>query len=159
MASEDRRSPFRQSPASGTACRHCDQVHPGGRFVAGCPGPALKTGSFSALVRSGAATGEQNAVAAARLELRSELGDVGIVKGSLADSFVELDAVRNYLGTRLAAEGPLTAKGRTRALLTAYLAVVDRQVRLAQVLGIERHARELPRSVGEALMREPEVSR
>jgi hypothetical protein len=78
---------------------------------------------------------------AARVELRGELGEVGVVKGSLADSFVELDAVRNYLGSRLAAEGPLTGKGRTRALLTAYLAVVDRQVRLAQVLGIERRAK------------------
>jgi hypothetical protein len=86
-------------------------------------------------------TGQQDALTAARAELRGELGDVGVVKGSLADAFVELAAVRDYLGGRLAAEGPLTGKGRTRALLTAYLSVVDRQVRLAQVLGVERRTR------------------
>lgn len=133
--------PFAESSASGAVCAHCHRVHPRGRFLAGCPGPALRTGEHSALVRSGAADGREDAVAAARLELRAQLGDVGVVKGSLSDSFVELDAVRNYLGGRLAAEGPLTARGRTRALLSAYLAVVDRQVRLAQVLGIERRNR------------------
>jgi hypothetical protein len=123
--------------------------------VAGCPGPRLLTGQHSALVRSGSATGRQDELAAARTELRGELGDVGVVKGSLADAFVELAAVRDYLGGRLAAEGPLTAKGRTRALLSAYLLVVDRQVRLAQVLGVERRGRDLSRSPSEALMKEP----
>jgi hypothetical protein len=151
-------APFRETAASGPTCAYCGQVHPGGRFVAGCPGPRLRMGWHSALVRSGAATGQQDVLTAARLELRGELGDVGIVKGSLADAFVELGAVRDYLGGRLASEGPLTAKGRTRALLSAYLAVVDRQVRLAQVLGVERRAQSLPRTPSEALMQEPELS-
>jgi len=134
-------TPSPQSTASGAPCVQCGRVHPGGRFLTGCPGPALKTGTHSLLIRTGEATGQHGALAAARTELRGELGDMGVVKGSLADAFVELDAVRNYLGGRLAAEGPLTGKGRTRALLTAYLAVVDRQVRLAQVLGVERRAK------------------
>ncbi len=142
--------PFAQRPASGRNER--------GQFLAGYPGPRLGTGEHSRLVRAGTATGQQGAVTAARLELRGELGDVGVVKGELADAFVELSAVRNYLGGRLAAEGPLTGKGRTRALLMAYLAIVDRQVRLAQVLGVER-SRALPRSLTEALMREPEAGR
>lgn len=135
--------PFRQSAASGAVCPHCGQSHPGGRFVVGCPGPRLETAEHSRLVRSGAATGQEDALARARLDLRSECGDVGIVKGELADAFVELAAVRNYLGGRLEAEGPLTAKGRTRALLSAYLSVVDRQVRLAGLLGIERKGQQV----------------
>jgi len=130
-----------QSPASGAVCERCGQAHPGGRFVAGCPGPRLSTGEYSQLVRSGAATGQGDALAEARRVLRSELGDAGVVKGELADAFVELAAVRNYLGGRLEREGPLTAKGRTRALLSAYLLVVDRQVRLAGLLGVERTGR------------------
>ncbi len=110
-----------------------------GRFIAGHPGPRLTTGQYSQLVRSGAATGQTDVLATARLQLRGELGDIGVIKGELADSFVELAAVRNYLGDRLGAEGPLTSQGRTRALLRGYLAIVDRQVRLAQVLGLERH--------------------
>jgi hypothetical protein len=131
VASDRSAEPIPQTPSSGR-----DEQ---GRFTAGHPGPRLAHGQYSQLVRSGAATGQQDALAASRFELRVELGDVGVVKGSLADAFVELSAVRDYLGGRLATEGPLTGKGRTRALLTAYLAVVDRQVRLAQVLGVERH--------------------
>ena len=112
-----------------------------GRFVAGHPGPRLDTGTRSDLVRSGEATGTEAAVAAARAELRDDLGDVGVIKASAADRFVELDAIANYLSGRLQVEGPLTAKGRTRALLSAYLSVVDRQVKLAQLLGVERRAK------------------
>lgn len=105
--------PFRQTPASGLPAgpRHqpwCAADVPAGAdrcprcqvFQVGHPGPRLMTGWHSVLVRSGAATGQQDAIAAARLELRGELGDVGVVKGELADAFVELSAVRNYLGGR-----------------------------------------------------------
>lgn len=136
--------PSKESPASGPVCPHCGQVHARGQFARGCPGPNLKHGRYSAFVRSGSATGQQDALAAARVELRGELGDVGVVKGSLAHRFVELSAVGDYLGGRLEAEGPLTTKGRQRALLTAYLSVVDRQVRLAQVLGVNRIAPPAP---------------
>jgi len=135
--------PSRETAAPGAVCRWCGQVHPGGRNIAGCPGPALKTGEHSALVRSGEANGRADVVAAERAKLRDELGVAGIVKGSLADTFVELAAVQNYLGGRLATEGPLTAKGRTRALLSAYLSVTDRLVRLAQVLGIEPRVKDV----------------
>ncbi len=128
-----------------------------GWFVAGRPGPALKTGEHSRLVRSGIVNGQGEAMAGARRELRKELGDLGIVKASLADAFVELDAVRNYLGGRLGAESPLTTKGRQRALLTAYLGVVDRQVRLAQVLGIERRARRVADTLEAVIAAQPEA--
>ncbi len=153
----DPAGPSRQTAASGSVCPACGQAHPGGRFVVGCPGPRLTTGEYSRLVRSGAATGQADALAQARQELRAELGDVGVVKSELADAFVELAAVRNYLGGRLEAEGPLTAKGRTRALLSAYLLVVDRQVRLAGLLGVERRSKNINDTFDAALAREPEA--
>lgn len=153
----EHRQLFQQRAASGAACAHCGQVHARGRFVAGCPGPRLVTGEHSQLVRSGAVTGDEQVLAATRQALREELGEVGIIKGSLADAFIELGAVRDYLGGRLGAEGPLTAKGRTRALLTAYLGVVDRQVRVAQLLGLERRARNVSETFDSALARQPEA--
>lgn len=92
------------------------------------------------MARSGALTDGRDALAGAQRDLRAELGDVGIIKGALGDTFVELEAVRTYLGRRLAAEGPLTGRGRTRSLLNAYLHVTDRLVTLARTLGIERQA-------------------
>ena len=125
--------PSRETPASGRDAA--------GRFVAGAPGPRLTTGEYSVLVRSGAATGRQASVAALRAQVRDEVGAGGAIKRSMADAFVELDCVRAYLGTRLEREGPLTGKGRTRALMSAYLSVIDRQVRLAQLLGLEPRER------------------
>ena len=37
--------------------------------------------------------------------------------------------------------GPITTKGRQRALYTAYLGALDRETKLAQVLGLERKAK------------------
>lgn len=130
--------PSQERAASGAVCPHCGRVHPRGQFMAGCPGHRLDKGFDSQFVRSGAATGQQDVVAAERVELRGEVGDVGVVKGTLCDRFVELSAVAGYLGARLEKEGPLTGRGRTRALLNAYLNVTDRLVTLARTLGIER---------------------
>ena len=109
-----------------------------GRTLPGYPGPALRHGLRSQYVRSGQATGDVVLLAERRQSLHRELANLGVVKTELADAFIELSAVRAYLGGRLATEGPLTGKGRTRALLTAYLSVVDRQTRLAALLGVDR---------------------
>jgi hypothetical protein len=115
-----------------------------GQFIAGRPGPALKTGAYSQLIRSGEYAGSRELLAESREELYRDLGDdLPAVVRSMADAFIELGAVRNYLGSRLAAEGPLTAKGYTRALLTAYLNVIDRQAKLAQLLGLERRTKSV----------------
>src|SRR5688500_8240599 len=114
------KSPSAQSPApepndyqqfieAGEACR----------FRTGETGPALKTGRYSQLIRSGEYEGGRELLAACRAEIYAELGgDLSTVMRSMADAFVELGAVRDYLGSRLALEGPLTAKGFTRALLS-----------------------------------------
>ena len=68
----------------------------------------------------------------------------------LVDRYLELDTVATWLGGNLIAEGPLTAKGRTRAALSAYVKVVDRVHRLSTALGLERHQRRVP-SLSEVL--------
>ena len=39
--------------------------------------------------------------------------------------------------------GPITPKGKARALYSAYLSALDREHRLATTLGLERHARQI----------------
>lgn len=59
----------------------------------------------------------------------------------LVDRYVELDTVASWLGGNLVTEGPLTAKGRTRAALSAYVTVVDRVLRVSSALGLARRPR------------------
>ena len=40
--------------------------------------------------------------------------------------------------------GPITTKGKARALYSAYLGALDRETRLALALGMDRRARQVP---------------
>ncbi len=154
----------RQPSATGRRRRPALDVRPRdavGRFVGGVPGPKLTTGFKSALVKSGAVQGREADVAAMRRQLREELDAAGVVKSALADTFVEVDSIRCYLAERVEHEGPLTGKGRTRAVLSCYLSVVDRLVKLATLLGLDRRMKQIDplvavrRAVAEA--NEPEA--
>ncbi len=59
----------------------------------------------------------------------------------LVDRYVELDTVASWLGGHLVAEGPMTAKGRTRTALSAYVSVIDRVHRVSSALGLTRRPR------------------
>lgn len=59
----------------------------------------------------------------------------------LVERYLELDTVASWLGGNLMADGPLTAKGRSRAALSAYLTVVDRLHRVSAALGLTRRKR------------------
>ena len=112
-----------------------------GRFQLGHPGPALRHGTRSELVRAGHLTNAAQVLAEQRMQLYAELGGgeaLDVVVMRLADQFITLSAVAEYLAQRLQHEGPITGKGRTRASLTAYQRVVDSLDRLAQRLGYER---------------------
>ncbi len=61
----------------------------------------------------------------------------------LVDRYLELDTVAAWLGGTLVAEGPLTAKGRSRAALSAYLTVVDRLQRVSTALGLARRQKSV----------------
>ena len=51
--------------------------------------------------------------------------------------------ILRFLGGNLLAAGPLTGKGRQRAATTAYLQTLDRFMRLAQTVGLERVAKQV----------------
>jgi hypothetical protein len=52
--------------------------------------------------------------------------------------------------------GPVTGKGKTRAMFTTYLAALDRERRLALDLGLERRTRSAT-NIAEALRQAPLV--
>jgi hypothetical protein len=131
-------APKPETPASG---RRAD-----GTFAPGNT-ERLQHGLYSRQVRN-ALLPEQAEVLAALAEKRSaierDLGGseaVGALSRDLVDRYIELSVIADYLGQRLATEGPLTTKGRQRAALTAYLGVVDRVHRLAVSLGLERRTK------------------
>ena len=80
--------------------------------------------------------------------LRSDLavnGDAAVTLEGLVDAYAEARLLRHSMFTRLVElGGPVTTKGKSRSLFTGYLAVLDREVRLATTLGLERRARRVP---------------
>lgn len=82
-----------------------------------------------------------------RSAILADLGgesEISTVKRDLLDRYLQTDALAGHLGGHLIAEGVLTAKGRSRAALSAFLQVLDRQHRLAVAIGLERRQKALP---------------
>ena len=80
----------------------------------------------------------------ARASLLTDLGGedtLSQLQIDLVDRYLELDVIATWLGGNLLAEGPLTAKGRSRAALSAYLTVLDRVQRVSSALALARRPR------------------
>jgi hypothetical protein len=113
-----------------------------GRFVAGNVAPG------TTLARS---VGFWSAVADVKAQLvarvQSDIGnasDPAETMIGLIDGYAEARLFRQAMGVRLVElGGPVTAKGKARALYSAYLGALDREMRLAQLLGLERRARKV----------------
>ena len=130
------RAPCGESQRSGTSDRD-----PRGRFVSGNQA-AYQHGARSRAVLQGLTHGAEASreLIAHRREIEADLGDgTSRVKRDLVARYVECCAMANFLGHDVAARGVLTARGRSRAALNAYLSVLDRQHRLAVAIGLERH--------------------
>jgi hypothetical protein len=108
---------------------------------------SLRKGNRSARVARGAMPEQAEALAALaehRQYVENDLGgaaQLSRLQRDLVSRYLECVLVANYLGDNLQRLGPLTGKGRTRAAMTAYLQALDRQVRIAQLLGLARVAR------------------
>jgi hypothetical protein len=108
---------------------------------------SLRHGGRSSRVPVGLMPQQADALAALaerRAELLVDLGgadQLSVVMRDLVQRYLELAMTADYLAANLQQLGPLTGKGRTRAALSAWLAVVDRQQKTAQLLGLERRAK------------------
>lgn len=141
--------PFRETPASGPTCTQCGRVHPRGRFLPGCPGPRLQHGLHSKLVQAGHLPSQREAaaaLAAKQAQIEADLGGTEALSQVHRDAIgdlLRLELIAGYLFDRLLEGGPLTGRGRTRAATTAYLQVLDRVVRLRQLVGLARRPRQI----------------
>jgi hypothetical protein len=136
--------PSDERAPAGTICRHCGRAHPGGRFLAECPGPGLTHGRRSRSIARGALLPPGAPLPADRAAaVLADLGDVSTLQASLVTRYVHVELVAEWLEGNLLAQGVLTGKGKRRAAVSAYLSVVDRLARLAGQLGLERRPRQL----------------
>lgn len=84
---------------------------------------------------------KERLVAHVRTDLAVDAGSVETLLG-LVDAYAEVRLFRTSMFLRLVdSGGPITAKGKTRALYRAYLDAVDRETKLAQVLGLARKSK------------------
>ena len=71
-------------------------------------------------------------------------GDTATTLRGLIDAYAEARLFRTAMFLRLIdMGGPLTTKGSARALYRSYLSALDRETKLAQVLGLERRAKRV----------------
>jgi hypothetical protein len=128
-----------------------------GRFTRGNRG-ALKSGQYSRAIAT-AELPEQSEVRAILAEreaaIVTDLGGreaLSTMQVDLVRDYQTLHCIASYLESRIVREGPITAKGRTRAAVAVLLSIVDRKMRVAQLLGITRAARPVE-SLAEAIAR------
>lgn len=75
------------------------------------------------------------------------------VRRDLIDTFTEVTLFKNDLAAKLEESGAISGKGNTRRALTAYLALVNQQVKLAAQLGLGRVERHIARTPAELVQR------
>lgn len=117
-----------------------------GQFVAGNTA-ALKHGGRSERLQREI---EQDATGALAERRQAVLGDLGgegelsTIAAGTVDRYIRAEAMLEWMEGRILAEGVLTGKGRRKAIHTAYLQQLDRVLRLAAMLGLERKAKRVP---------------
>jgi hypothetical protein len=85
---------------------------------------------------------KQELVSRVRTDLAVDASTVEALRG-LVDAYAEVRLFRTSMFLRLVDQGgPITTKGKARALYRAYLDALDRETKLAQVLGLERRSKQ-----------------
>jgi hypothetical protein len=119
---------------------------PNGRFLAGVPGPRLTTGLRASTLLEQPALAEAHAEKVRAIE--ADLGaELSTLKRAAVTEAARLSVLVDSLGDDLMVNGVLTAKGRNRAALSAYVLTLDRLHKLMTMLGLERRSRSLPTTV------------
>jgi hypothetical protein len=142
--------PFGEQPASGRDAA--------GRFA---PGNTASLTHGQRSERAGAELIPHLAALLAEKEaaIVADLGgaeQLSAIRRELVARFIQSSAIADSLAVNIAAHGVLTAKGRTRAAVTLYLQVLDRQIKLATSIGLERRQKRAL-SVGD-IIREHEAA-
>lgn len=114
-----------------------------GRFVAGNTA-RVTTGERSAAQWSALELLKADVVRRVRADLGVLNDDAAQTLAGVVDAYAEAHLLRASMFVRLVEQGgPVTAKGKQRALYAAYTRALEQEVKLAQLLGLERKARAL----------------
>jgi hypothetical protein len=131
------------------------------RHQAWCPRPKLPPGAYrcprcnvwqpantAALTHGAYRSLDRPEALAAKLQKRTELiehfsGEVSVIKADLLEDYACLDVLISTVVGNIEVGGILTPKGHTRAAVTLLMSLMDRRLRLAMTLGLERASKTL----------------
>ena len=129
-------------------CAHCGVVVPPGSGQ--CPQcgrwqpsnvASLKTGAFSKQVARGLGPSERADIDTRREQILADLGgreSLSQLSVDTAEKAVTVHALLTHVGAKLVHDGLFGERGRARPALGAYCQLLDRWVRLATLLGLNR---------------------
>lgn len=101
---------------------------------------ALRHGAYRSLDRPEALI----AIAGKREEIAQHLGgEPSLIQSDLVTDYARLDVLIESVAANIEVGGIFTPKGRSRAAVTLLLALMDRRLRLATTLGIERKTKQI----------------
>jgi len=114
-------------------CKQCNRFLPGNAV-------ALKHGAFRSLDRPEALA----AIAGKREEIKQHLGgDPSLLQSDLVTDYARVDTLIESVAANIEVGGIFTPKGSARAAVSLLMALMDRRLRLAMTLGIQRHERKI----------------
>jgi hypothetical protein len=94
------------------------------------------------------------AIAGKREALVAHLNDASVIQQDLVTDYARTDVLIESVAANIEVGGIFTAKGRTRAAVKLLLLLMDRRLRLATTLGLERRAKRVE-SFAAAVAQEP----
>ncbi len=132
-------------PATHTSCPHCGANNPAGAQSCGACHLALP-GNTLALKHGGRRSHDRPealaAIAGKREELLKHLGgEPSMIQADLVTDYARVDILIESVAANIEVGGIFTPKGSARAAVSLLLTLLDRRLRLATTLGIERKAK------------------
>jgi hypothetical protein len=106
---------------------------------------ALKSGAFSQQVSRGLGPDAKADLDTRRAQILADKGGRESLSQLTVDGIekaVTVHALLNHVGNKLVADGLFGERGRPRPALAAYCQLLDRWVRLATLLGLERRPKD-----------------
>lgn len=138
----------------GVECSKCGHVgEPIGKGQCAVCGVFMKA-NVAGMVHGGRSTALRRRIESEAAEALAErrqaiLEDLGgeeqlsTIAADTVERYVVGEAMLTWMESNLLAEGVITAKGKRRAMHSAYLQQLDRVARLGALLGLEREPREV----------------
>lgn len=148
-------------PVPPPPCKNCGDLDPPNADCRCIKCGCVRHGSSLALKHGGRRSLDRpEALIAIRgkreVVIRDLGGDLTVIASDLVTDYARVDVLIESVAANIEVGGVFTAKGRARACVGMLLSLLDRRLRLAQVLGLERRVKSVRRhsSINEFLEQE-----